>query len=1051
MSIYSTSVKRPVTTILIFAALMVIGLYSLTRLPVDLYPEIELPFVSVLTTYPGASASDIESNVTRPLEDALNSVSNLKELTSTSSDGLSVIFLSFEYGSNLDEAMNDIRSNLNFVTRFLPAESEDPTIIKFNSSMMPIIFYAITANESYLGLEKILDEKIVNPLNRIEGVGNVSLTGVPGRKIYIDVDPRRMEAYNLTVEQIGQVIRAENMNMPAGYLEMGQTDYPLRIQGEFPESDILKNIVISNFNGNTVYLKDIAEVRDTVRESKLDTKINGVRGMGLFVQKQSGGNTVKVTREIEETLEVLKKDLPPDVKVELLFSSASFIKDSINNLTHTLLYAGIFVILVVLFFVGRWRATFIVILTIPVSLIVAFIYLFISDASINIISLVSLSIAIGMVVDDAIVVLENITRHIERGSRPREAAIYATNEVWLAVIVTTLTVVAVFFPLTFVEGLTGVLFKQLGLSVTVTIITSTVAAITLTPTLSALLLKFRPIRKDAPFLSYDGSIRKGLDWFDKFYEKTLRWALHHKTMVTIVSIVIFVLSMGLFSVINTEFFPEADESTIYATVELQTGTRVENTIKTANMLDSLIDAKFPEIELISTTTGYDDQGGWASMFSAGGTHTIDYTLSMVPIEERTRSVWDIAEEMRADFSRFPEIANFQVTTTQNMGSFGGNAVDVEVYGYDIAATNIVAKELAEKIKNIQGTKDVSISRDKSKPELQIIFDQEKMSANGLNTAMAATAVKNRVDGLLATRLRQAGDEYDIIVRLKKSARSTLTDIENIAVANAQGQFIRLGEIATIKEYWAPPSIERKRKERIVRVSFTPYKRSLTEIQRELQVAINEIPKPAGIIVQISGAIEEQMEAFMDLALLIVVSLILVYLVMASQFESLKMPFIIMFSIPFAFSGVAVALFITNTTLSVISGIGAVLLIGIVVKNAIVLVDFINLMRDRGNELYNAITLSGRSRLRPVLMTSATTILGMLPLALSKGSGSELWKPMGIAVIGGLIFSSFVTLVLVPVVYAIFAKRGERNKALSVYSELNVLNGNGTDDSTKSNL
>jgi hydrophobic/amphiphilic exporter-1 (mainly G- bacteria), HAE1 family len=1041
MSIYSSSVKRPVTTILIFVGLMVIGLYSLVQLPVDLYPEIELPFVTVMTTYPGASASDIESNVTRPIEDVLNSVSNLKDLTSTSSDGLSVIFLNFEYGSNLDEAINDIRSNLNFVTTFLPEEAEDPTIIKFNSSMMPIIFYAVTANESYEALEKILDEKIVNPLNRIDGIGNVSLTGVPGRRIYIDVDPRKMEAYNLTIEQIGGVLRAENLNMPAGYLEMGHTDYPLRIQGEFPESDILKNVVVSSFAGNTVYLKDVAEVRDTIRDSKLYTKINGKKGMGLFVQKQSGGNTVQVTKEVEQALEELKKDLPPDVKIELLFSSASFIKDSINNLTETLMYAAIFVILVVLFFLGRWRATFIVILTIPVSLIVAFIYLFISDASINIISLVSLSIAIGMVVDDAIVVLENITRHIERGSRPREAAIYATNEVWLAIIVTTLTVVAVFFPLTFVKGLTGVLFRQLGLSVTVTIVTSMVAALTLTPTLSALMLKYRPIKKDTSFFTYDGSIRKWLDWFDDFYEKTLRWALRHKTFVSVAAIIIFVFSMGLFTVIDTEFFPQADESTVYATVELQTGTRVDNTIRIADMLDSLFKAKYPEVKIISTTSGYDDQGGWESMFNAGGTHTIQYTISLVPIEERERSVWDISEGMRADLARFPDIINYQVTTTQNMGSFGGNAVDVEVYGFDFAATNEVANELSAKIKKIKGAKDVTISRDKSKPELQIIFDQEKMSANSLNTAMVANVVKNRVDGMIATRLRQSGDEYDVVVRFKKSSRSTLTDVENFGVTNTMGQVIRLGEIAHVKEYWSPPNIERKRKERIVRVSFTPFERSLTDIQIDVEKAISETPKPAGVMVQISGAIKEQTEAFMDLSLLLLVSLILVYLVMASQFESLKMPFIIMFSIPFAFSGVAIALFLTGTTLSVISGIGAVLLIGIVVKNAIVLVDFINLMRDRGNELYEAIALSGRSRLRPVLMTSLTTILGMLPLSLSTGSGSELWKPMGIAVIGGLIFSTVVTLVIVPVVYAIFVKRGQRKKSLVYSTDMDFMNDN----------
>ena len=1042
MSIYSTSVKRPVTTILIFVALIVMGLYSLTQLPIDLYPEIELPFIGVVTTYSGASASDIETNVTRPVEDALNSVSNLKEITSTSSDGLSVIFMNFEYGTNLDEASNDIRSNLSFIENFLPEDAENPTIMKFNSSMMPIIFYAITAKESYRGLEKILDEKIVNPLNRIEGVGAVNLAGVPGRKVYIDVDPRKMEAYNLSIEQIGGILRAENMNMPAGYIEMGQTDYPLRIQGEFPESDIIRNIVVSSYNGNNVYLKDVAVVRDTIRETKLDTRINGLQGMTMYVQKQSGGNTVKVTKEVEKALATLTKELPADVKVEKLFDSATFIKDSIGNLTETLLYAAIFVILVVLFFLGRWRATLIIIVTIPISLVVAFIYLFITGESVNIISLTSLSIAIGMVVDDAIVVLENITRHVERGSRPREAAIYATNEVWLAVIVTTLTVVAVFFPLTFVKGLTGVLFKQLGMLVTITIITSVVAAITLTPTMSALILKWYPIKKDAPFWTYDGSIRKWLNWFDRFYEKTLRWALHHKRITTLIALIVFIGSMSLFGLIGTEFFPEADQSQITATIELQTGTRVDETLKTTDKVDSLLKEKYPEVDLISSSTGVDDEAGFSSLFGAGGTHVISYSMRLVPVEEREKSVMVLAEEMRNDFTKVPEIVDFSVSTSESMGTFGGNTVDVEIYGYNISETNIIAEELAAKIRKIEGAKDVTISRDKSKPELQIILDQNKMISNGLNTATVSTAVRNRVGGMTATRLRQSGDEYDVIVRFNEASRSTLTDIDNIGISNPAGQIIRLGEIADIKEFWSPPSIARKRRERIVNVSFTPYKRSLTELQTEVQKAIDGTAVPSGVMVQISGAIQDQMEAFADIAFLIVVSLILVYLVMASQFESLKMPFIIMFSIPFAFSGVAIALFITKTTLSVISAIGAVMLIGIVVKNAIVLVDFINLMRERGNELYEAIAKSGRSRLRPVIMTSATTILGMLPLAMSKGSGSELWSPMGIAVIGGLVFSTMVTLVLVPVVYAIFARHGERNKQLAVYSDFDNLNGNG---------
>jgi len=1042
MSIYSASVKRPVTTILIFVGLIVVGLYSLTQLPVDLYPEMELPYVVVYTTYSGASATDIESNVTKPLENALNSVSKLKEITSRSSDAVSIIFMNFEYGTNLDEASNDIRSALSMVERVLPDGSEKPTIIKFNTNMMPIIYYAVTAKESYAGLEKILDQKVVNPLNRIEGVGSVSLTGVPGRKVYIDIDPRKMEAYNLTIEQIGNILRAENMNLPAGYIEMGKTDYPLRIQGEFPESDVVKNIVVTSYNGSSIYLKDIAEVRDTIRETKLDTKINGAKGMGLFIQKQSGGNTVKVTKQVDKALAGLMKELPPDVKINKLFDSASFITGSISNLTDTLMYAAIFVILVVLFFLGRWRATFIIILTIPISLIVAFIYLFVSGASINIISLTSLSIAIGMVVDDAIVVLENITKHIERGSRPREASIYATNEVWLAVIVTTLTVVAVFFPLTFVKGLTGVLFKQLGMSVTITIVTSVFAAITLTPTLSALLLKWYPIKTNAPFWTYDGSIRKGLDKLDHFYEKTLRWALHHKVTISILAVIVFAASMSLFLVVKTEFFPEADQSRITATVKLQTGTRVDETVRVADNMNAQIKAKYPEVDIISTTSGSDDQGGFASIFTSQGSHTITFSLHLKAIKARKRSVFEIAEEMRKDFAKIPEIIDYKVSTSDNMGSFGGSTVNVEIYGYDISETNIVAEQLAEKIKKIQGAKDVAISRDKSKPELQIIFDQNKMIANGLNTSMVSMAIKNRVDGLTATKLRQFGDEYDIVVRFKRSATSTLTDIENIGIPNMTGQTIKLGEIAQIKEYWAPPTIERKRKERIVTISYTPYKRSLTDLQVETQKAIDETVMPAGVMVEISGAIKDQMESFMDIAMLMLISLILVYLIMASQFESLKMPFIIMFSIPFAFSGVAIALYITNTSLSVISGIGAVMLIGIVVKNAIVLVDFINLMRERGHELYEAIAISGRSRLRPVIMTSATTILGMLPLAMSAGTGSEMWSPMGVAVIGGLVFSTLVTLILVPVVYAIFSRHGERNKNLAVYSEFDFMNDNG---------
>ncbi len=1041
MSIYGSAVKKPVTTILIFVAAMVIGLYSLTQLPIDLYPEIELPFLSVYTTYPGASASDIETNITRPLEDALASVSNLKEITSRSNDNISVIFLEFEYESNLDEASNDVRSNLSFVQGQLPEDAEDPVILKFNSSMMPIVFYAITANESYAGLEKILDERVVNPLNRIEGVGSVGLSGVPGREIYVDVDPQKMEAYHLTIEQIGNILRAENVNVPAGYIEMGKTDYPIRIQGEFQESEQLANVVVGNYAGNNIYLRDVATVLDTIRESRFVEKVNGGRGMTLFIQKMSGANTVQVCRDVEKELKALSKDLPSDVKIEKIFDSSSFIKGSINNLTETLMYAAIFVVLVVLFFLGRWRATFIIILTIPISLVAAFVYLFITGNSINIISLSSLSIAIGMVVDDAIVVLENITKHIERGSSPREAAIYATNEVWLAVIVTTLTVVAVFLPLTFVKGLTGVMFSQLGMIVSITIIVSVFAAITLTPTLSALMLKVKPIRENAPFFSWDGSIHKFLEWLDNIYVRTIRWALHHKKVIVPVAIFVFFGSMALFGIVGAEFIPQSDESTCTATVELQTGTRYEQTLKVADRIDSLVKADIPEVTLISTSTGTDDAGGFASLFSTSGTHTISYQFTLLPVKERKRGVEEVAESIRQLISPMPEVINYSVSTSSNSGMMGGNTVDVEIYGYDITATNLLAEELSKRFKTVQGAKDVQISRDKSKPELQIQFDNEKLLRYGLTTAQVSTIVKNRIDGLTATRLRQFGDEYDVIVRFKKDARNTITEVENIGITTPAGEVIRLGEIAQVKEYWSPPNIERKRKERVVTVSVTPYKRALSDIVADMQKEISQVEKPSGVMIQISGSYEDMQESFMDLALLMVVSLILVYLVMASQFESLKMPIIIMLSIPFAFSGVGIALFLTNTKLSVIAAIGAVMLIGIVVKNAIVLVDFINLVRDRGVELYEAVIISGRSRLRPVLMTSATTILGMLPLALSSGEGAEIWSPMGIAVIGGLVFSTLVTLILVPVGYVLMARRGERDKKHKVaYRDMKFLDG-----------
>jgi HAE1 family hydrophobic/amphiphilic exporter-1 len=1025
MSIYGNAVRKPITTLMIFIGVMVFGIYSLIKLPVDLYPEIEYPAITVLTTYGGANASDIETNVTKPIEEVLNSIDNLKEISSVSRDNSSVVSLEFEYETDLSEAANDIRESMAFIEDYLPEDADKPTVFKFNTSMMPILFFSITADESYEGIYKLLEERLMNPLNRVEGIASIYLTGTPNREVEIQVDPHKLEAHNLTLEQIGSILQTENLNSPVGNIKMGKLKYPVRVEGEFKESYQIEDIVLGNFNGQTLYLKDVATVKDSIAEMTIDERVNGKRSVSMMVMKQSGANTVNIARKVNKEIETLKKNLPPDIEILTVFDSSEFITDSISNLTETLMYAFFFVVFVVLFFLGRWRATFIITLTIPIALIVSFIYLYGTGNSINIISLSSLAIAIGMVVDDAIVVLENISKHIDRGSSPREAAIYATNEVWLAVIITTLTVVAVFFPMTMIGGLTGVLFRQLGWIVTITVVTSTIAAITLTPMLSSKLLRLKKKKPSLTRRAYDNSIRPALDGLDNLYGRTLQWTLKHKLIVTILAFGIFLASIMLMGQVGAEFIPQSDEGRLSMSVELVPGSRLEETTKIARQIDGIIASNFPEVEVNSASAGSDESAAIAAIFLSTGSNIINYSLSLTPAGERDRSVWDIAEGLRNELKEIPEIKTFNVTLDDG-GMMGGTNVDVEIYGYDLEKTTLLANEISEKIKTIQGARDVTVSREDAKPELKVELDREKIAKAGLNTAMVSAALRNRIDGMTATRFREFGEEYDVIIRYKEDYRNSISDIENIAIMNPRGEKIRIGELGNVVEYWAPPNIERKSRERFVTVSAKPYKTSLGELAGEIQKVINETDIPREIMVEVGGAYEDQQEGFMDLSLLLLLSLILVFIVMASQFESFKMPFIIMFSIPFAFTGVMLALYITNTTLSVIAGLGAIMLIGIVVKNAVVLVDYINLMRDRGYDIETAIIESGKARLRPVLMTALTTILGMLPLAIGIGEGSEIWSPMGISVIGGLIFSTIITMVIVPVIYRAFAKSGERD-------------------------
>ena len=1030
MKIYETSVRKPISTALIFVAVIVFGLFSLNNLAIDQLPEMDLPSISVITTYTGANAEDIENNITRRIEDGLNTVSNLKEITSRSSDGVSLVSLEFEWGTNLDEASNDIRDALGRLTDYMPEDAEEPILFRFNSSLMPIMSFSITADESYPALNKILEEQFTNRLSRIDGVGSVSVVGAPVREIQVNVDPVKMEAYGLSVEQIGGIIAQENINTSGGTLDIGNHTYNLKADGEFKSSDDLKTILISNLNGQEVYLRDVAEIKDTLEKQTLDERMNGELGVRVMIQKQSGANTVRIVEKVKEMLPEIEKNLPSDVKVHLLNDSSKNIKDSISTLTDTVMFAFLFVILVVLFFLGRWRATLIICLTIPISLVVSFIYLQLTGGTLNIISLSSLSIAIGMVVDDAIVVLENITTHIERGSKPREAAIYGTNEVWLSVIATTLVVVAVFLPLTMVEGMAGVMFKQLGWIVSLVVCTSTVAAISLTPMMSALLLRLENNAHTYKGLSaIYRPVDKFLAWLDRAYAAVLRWALAHKKLVFFAPMLMLVFGVWLFvAKIPTDFMPASDGDHMSATVTLDQNLSVGYTTKIARQIDSIVYAKYPEVMLLSTSAGSSSGSNVFAAMSTTGSNIINYTFRLTDPKDRERTVFEIADAFRADLATIPEIKRSMVSSGGGMGGMmgGGSSVELQIFGHDIESTNAIAEDLMGKLSQLEGARDVRLSRDDMRPEYNVEFDRNKLAYYGLNTSTVSTAIRNRINGMTASIYREDGEEYYVKVRYGEEHRTSLEDVENIMVYNSRGQGVRVRDIGKVTESYAPPTIERQNRQRLVTVTVAlGTDVALGDMVARINGVLDNYPLPEDVYTDIGGDWEDQQESFGQIGMLLVLIVLLVYIVMATQFESFVMPFIIMFTILYALPGTAIALWMTNTSLSLMALIAIVMLVGIVVKNGIVMVDFTNLLRERGVGMYDAVYAAGKSRLRPVLMTSLTTILGMLPLAIGLGNGAELWQPMGIAIIGGLTFSTILTLVAVPVLYFVLMGRSER--------------------------
>ena len=1024
MSLYGAAVKRPIMTTLCFVAVVIMGLFSLVKLPIDLLPDIETNTIMVITMYPGASAEDIEQNVTKPLENTLNSVEHLKHISSNSRENTSVITLEFEFGYDIDVMTNDVRDKLDMVESSLPDGVMNPIIFKFSTDMIPICLLSVEAKESMAGLYKILDDNVVNPLARIDGVGSVSVSGAPKREIHIYCDPNRLEAYNLTVEAISNVIAAENMDMPGGSFDVGSNTYALRVQGEFSDARQMENVPVGSFNGKIIYLKDVARVDDSLEERSQETYNNGKLGAMVIIQKQSGANSVQISDKVKEMLPRIQKSLPSDVKLGVIQDTSDNIKNTIASLVETVMYALLFVMIVVFAFLGRWRATMIIVITIPISLIASFIYLYATGNTLNIISLSALSISIGMVVDDAIVVLENVTTHIERGSDPKQAAVHGTNEVAISVIASTLTLIAVFFPLTMVTGMTGVLFKQLGWMVTIMMVISTTCALTLTPMLCSQWLRLQRT-KGKFFVKFYSPIERALDKFDEAYGKLLEKVVANKTVTIVACMGFFVASVFLMKFVGTEFFPSQDDGRLGVKLEMPVGTRIEETRKVTSYIDSLWRAKYPEIKVLNYTQGSASSDNTFASLSDNGPHIISMNISLVDVDKRERRIFEIADGMRADLEQIPELKKREVNIGGGRGTgMGGQSViDFEIYGYDFEETDSVARQLSRALRNIKGAADITISRSDYQPEYQVDFDREKLALNGLNLQTAAYFLRNRINGSVASYYREDGEEYDIKVMYAPEHRTEISDIENIVIVNNQGRGVRVKDVGTVVQRLTPPTIQRMDRERVVKVSTVVDGVPMGDLVTQAQVEIDKMDLPSGISITLAGSYEDQQESFADLMLLGLLIIILVYIVMAAQFESLTYPGIIMTSLLFAFSGVFLILWMTGHTLNIMSMIGGIMLIGIVVKNGIVLIDYIILNRERGMSIRRSVIDAGKSRLRPVVMTTLTTILGMVPMAIGDGQGAEMWRPMGTAVIGGLTVSTILTLLFVPVLYCVFAYNG----------------------------
>ncbi|MEW6171040.1 MAG: efflux RND transporter permease subunit, partial [Candidatus Omnitrophota bacterium] len=921
-------------------------------------------------------------------------------------------------------------------------------------AMIPIAFLGITANESYNELYDLIDKRIADALRQIPGVGTVQLEGGLQRQINIWVDRHRLEGYGFSILDIQNILKKENVTQPVGNLKSGLTDYLIRLPGEFVHPDEINLVILGKRSGKVIYLKDVARVEDSFKEVTTEVKINKNLGLLLMIQKQTDTNTVEVAQRVKKKLKELEATLPPDVKMYFIFDTSKDIINSLNSLKSSLWFSIILVILVVWFFLRQVLPSFIIALTIPFSLLIAFVYMFLTGKTINTISLSSLAIASGMVVDNAIVVVDNVFRRLEKGNRPKEAAIFGTSEMFLAIAASTFTTMVVFLPMLFISGVVGILFAELAVIVTATLLASLFTATTFSPMLCSKWLKSRDSssvshRPQKLFSKFYELSEKWFKSWEEFYSRSLGWCLFHKKIVIFGFLGAFILSLFLTRFVGNEFIPNEDTGDLRLTVQLPIGTRLEETQKLSKIIEDMLSSDVPEARFYYARSG--SVSGQGRVFNrTSGSNVVIAGVKLVPKDKRRRSVEEIGETLREKIQRIPGVIKTDISVGNPLGRLiagtGGKAVQVEIIGYSFQETDALALKIKEMIEKIPGTVDTTISREHNRPELNIKIDREKIGALGLDMQTIASSLKTFIEGSTATRYRERGESYDIYVRLQESSRGKIEDIENLSIAlpllsektvleplenlasttNSEIRQIKLSNIANIQEAKGPLEIERQNRERVVTVECNTYKRSMGKVVEDIKKELKNIVIPSDIMINIGGEAEEQKKAFKDLFLLLILGICLVYMVMAAQFESLLDPFIVMFSIPFTFIGVILGFILTGQTLSIISFLGVIMLMGIVVNNAIVLISYINILRARGLSMLEAVTLGGRERLRPVLMTTITTLVGLLPLAISRGEGSETWNPLGITMLGGLTVSTLITMLFVPTLYAAFEGRVRKN-------------------------